>query len=61
MGVPDKSNPEVVVRCQLLVLLVEGLKEEGFGEGRVKGEGVQRRRGLKEEGFGERGVKGGGV
>ena len=49
MGVPDKSDPEVVVRYQLLVLLVEGLKEEGF-----EGGGVRRRRGSKEEEF-ERG------
>jgi hypothetical protein len=36
IGVPDKSNPEVVVRYQLLVLLVEELKEKGFKEGRVR-------------------------
>jgi hypothetical protein len=35
MGVPDKSDPEVVVRYQFLVLLVKGLKEEGFKEGGV--------------------------
>jgi hypothetical protein len=35
IGVPDKSNPEVAVRYQLLVLLVERLKEEGIKEGGV--------------------------
>jgi hypothetical protein len=45
MGVPDKSNPEVAVRYQLLVLLVEELKKEGF-----KKRGVRKRRSLEEEG-----------
>jgi hypothetical protein len=33
MRVLDKSNPEVVIRYQFLVLLVEVLKKKGFGKG----------------------------
>lgn len=43
MGVLDKSDPEVAVRCQLLVLLVEVSKEEGFGGGVWRGSEEERK------------------